>query len=62
MSATRRTTRGQMVAATPEETHWAWRQYERRQADAAATDENTHKLTAALLQSARPVEVYHCVW
>jgi hypothetical protein len=61
MSTTRRTTRGQMVEATSEKGHWAWRQYQCRQAEAAATDENTHKLTAALLKSARPVEVYRCV-
>jgi hypothetical protein len=50
-----------MVEATPEEGHWASRQHQRRQAEAAATDEKTHKLTAALLKSARPVEVYRCV-
>lgn len=61
MSRTRRVTRGQMVETTREDGHRAWHQYERRQAEAAATDEKTHKLTAALLKSARPVEVYRCV-
>ena len=61
MSSTRRVPLGQMLEVTPNDGHRAWRQYERRQSEAVATDEKTHKLTAALLKSARPIEVYRCV-
>jgi hypothetical protein len=61
MSRTKRVTRGQMVETTREDGHWAWRQYERRQAEAAATDEKTHKLTAALSKArARSRSIVAC--